>query len=80
MRLALKHRVENAHEDAVWTARWTPADSLITGSVDETVKVWVPADATDSIHTYTGEKYQFIERACHRAQHKAGCCVPLPSC
>ena len=56
MRLTLKERIENCHEDAVWTATWTPADTLITGSVDETVKVWAPAEGNESQHTYTGTK------------------------
>lgn len=54
MRLTPKERIENSHEDAIWTASWTPADTLITGSVDETVKVWAPGDGNESLHTYTG--------------------------
>jgi WD repeat-containing protein 61 len=54
MRLTLKERVENCHEDAIWTASWTPAETLISGSVDETVKIWAPGDSVESQHTYTG--------------------------
>jgi len=31
--------VENAHEDSIWTTCWLD-DSIVTGSVDETVRVW----------------------------------------
>ena len=55
MRLTSKERIENCHEDAVWTATWTPADTLISGSVDETVKVWSPGEGNESLHTYTGD-------------------------
>eukprot|EP00897_Mesotaenium_endlicherianum_P005574 jgi/Mesen1/5044/ME000025S04446 len=45
MRLAQLKQVQDAHEDGVWAAAWAPAtDSrpalLLTGSVDETVKLW----------------------------------------
>ena len=41
MRLNLLHKLENAHEDSVWTAAWAPgSDTLVTGSVDESVKLW----------------------------------------
>jgi len=55
MRLTLKERVEDCHEDAIWTASWTPADTLISGSVDETVKIWAPGDSVESQHTFTGK-------------------------
>ena len=55
MRLTSKERIENSHEDGIWTSTWTPANTLITGSVDETVKVWSPSEGNDSLHTYTGK-------------------------
>ena len=54
MRLTLKDKNDKAHEDAVWCATWTPSQGLITGSVDESVRVWQPADISESLHTYTG--------------------------
>ncbi len=33
-------RVENAHEDEIWSVGWSSAGKIITGSVDETVKAW----------------------------------------
>ena len=70
MRLTLKERIENCHEDAVWTATWTPADTLISGSVDETVKVWAPAESNESQHTYTGRGLIDCEE--YRKYTKAG--------
>ena len=47
MRLTRTLKVDDAHEDAVWCCAWAPSKSggndtseLVTGSVDETVKVW----------------------------------------
>ena len=35
------HKADNAHTDSIWSAVWAGAeDKLVTGSVDETVKVW----------------------------------------
>eukprot|EP00882_Tetradesmus_deserticola_P027459 GHRQ01030403.1.p1 GENE.GHRQ01030403.1~~GHRQ01030403.1.p1 ORF type:complete len:221 (-),score=16.35 GHRQ01030403.1:100-762(-) len=48
---------EGAHEEGLWAVAWLPGHSqLITGSVDETVKLWSAAD--DDLkcsHTYTGQ-------------------------
>jgi WD40 repeat protein len=41
MRLSLLHKLEDAHDDSVWTVSWTPSSNIIvTGSVDESVKLW----------------------------------------
>lgn len=46
MKLTLLGKQENAHEDGVWSAAWaptsadTPGGIVVTGSVDETVKLW----------------------------------------
>ncbi len=52
MRLTRTLKVDDAHEDAVWCCAWAPSkdgggssgssstSELVTGSVDETVKVW----------------------------------------
>jgi len=38
---------ENAHEDSIWCATWTAVTNLlVTGSIDESVKVWNPNDLT----------------------------------
>lgn len=33
-------RHDTCHEDGVWSVKWTRAGKLVSGSVDETVKVW----------------------------------------
>ncbi|XWS70050.1 hypothetical protein CRYUN_Cryun03dG0015900 [Craigia yunnanensis] len=47
MKLAGLKSVENAHDESVWTATWVAATDtrlalLLTGSLDETVKLWRP--------------------------------------
>ncbi|KAF8059673.1 VIP3 [Scenedesmus sp. PABB004] len=46
-----------AHEEGVWAVAWLPgAHSLLTGSVDESVKLWSAADDKLACgHTYTGQ-------------------------
>ncbi|KAG9322985.1 hypothetical protein KVV02_007415 [Mortierella alpina] len=31
---------DNAHEDGIWCAAWSAKNALVTGSLDNTVKVW----------------------------------------
>ncbi|KAF6164762.1 hypothetical protein GIB67_041014 [Kingdonia uniflora] len=45
MKLAGLKSIENAHEDSIWAAAWVPATDarpplLLTGSLDESVKLW----------------------------------------
>ena len=45
MKLAGLKSVDNAHDDSVWAVAWVPATSsrsplLLTGSLDETVRLW----------------------------------------
>jgi WD repeat-containing protein 61 len=45
MKLAGIKSVDNAHDDSVWAVTWAPATAtrpplLLTGSLDETVRVW----------------------------------------
>ena len=66
MRLTRTLKLDDAHEDAVWCCAWVPGTrTLVTGSVDESVKVWdvasapapdAPASAAplEPTHTYTG--------------------------
>ncbi|KAJ9688063.1 hypothetical protein PVL29_014020 [Vitis rotundifolia] len=47
MKLAGLKSIENAHDESVWAAAWVPATEsrpalLLTGSLDETVKLWKP--------------------------------------
>ena len=58
-RLAVK---KDAHEDGVWSLAWTPGAggdaTLLSGSVDETVKAWrvdgESADGLAAVEEYTG--------------------------
>lgn len=56
MRLSLLHRLENAHDDSVWAAAWAPGSNvLVTGSVDESVKLWAEsADGLEQRHHVVG--------------------------
>ena len=61
MRLSLLHRLENAHEDSVWAAAWAPtSNTLVTGSVDESVKLWQEsADGLEQKH-HVVSRYQAL--------------------
>ena len=37
-----------SHDDSIWAATWPTEDKVITGSIDETVKVWKPATEKNS--------------------------------
>ncbi|XP_059634794.1 WD repeat-containing protein VIP3 [Cornus florida] len=59
MKLTWLKTVENAHDDSLWAATWVPATAdrpplLLTGSLDETVKLWSPdelkCEATNGGH------------------------------
>ena len=56
VRLDLLHRKSDAHEEGVWSSAWVPGRNLLlTGSVDESVKVWEDAsDQIKMVHTYQG--------------------------
>lgn len=67
-RLHLLQKIEDAHEDSLWTVSWNGRDSsagatgdgghgqLLTGSVDEQVKVWKEKgeEEVEHAHTLTG--------------------------
>jgi WD40 repeat protein len=48
---------ENGHEEGLWAVAWLPGHTqLLTGSVDETAKLWsAEDDALKCTHTYTGQ-------------------------
>jgi len=51
MRLSLLQKLENSHDDSLWTVTWAPnSNILITGSVDESVKLWQEGTDTLSRH------------------------------
>ncbi|CAA6668932.1 unnamed protein product [Spirodela intermedia] len=53
MKLSGLKSVENAHDDSIWACAWVPATEnrpalLLTGSLDETVRLWRP----DALETF----------------------------
>ncbi|CAL5398544.1 unnamed protein product [Camellia sinensis] len=69
MKLAGLKSVDNAHDDSVWTATWVPATDerpalLLTGSLDETVRVWSPDELTN-VATNTGHCLGVVSVAAH---------------
>ncbi|KAG9135590.1 hypothetical protein Leryth_002332 [Lithospermum erythrorhizon] len=57
MKISSLNTIESAHDDSIWTATWVPSDAgppyLLTGSLDECVRIWNP-DTLENIHTNSG--------------------------
>lgn len=75
MKLAGLKSIENAHDESVWTATWVPATEsrsalLLTGSLDETVKLWKPDDLILH-HTNSGHCLGVVSVAAHPSGHFA---------
>ncbi|XP_057968774.1 WD repeat-containing protein VIP3 [Malania oleifera] len=71
MKLAGLKSVENAHDDSVWAAAWVPATEaraarLLTGSLDETVRLW-KSDELVLERTNTGHCLGVVSLAAHPA-------------
>ncbi|XP_031255712.1 WD repeat-containing protein VIP3 [Pistacia vera] len=69
MKLAGLKSVENAHDESVWAATWVPATEtrpalLLTGSLDESVKLWRP-DELELERTNTGHCLGVVSVAAH---------------
>ncbi|KAJ6746492.1 WD REPEAT-CONTAINING PROTEIN 61 [Salix koriyanagi] len=69
MKLAGLKSVENAHDESVWAATWIPATEtrpalLMTGSLDETVKLW-KSDELTLERTNTGHCLGVVSVAAH---------------
>ncbi|KAJ4708829.1 WD repeat-containing protein, partial [Melia azedarach] len=69
MKLAGLKSVENAHDESVWSVTWVPATEsrpalLLTGSLDETVKLWRP-DELELERTNTGHCLGVVSVAAH---------------
>jgi WD repeat-containing protein 61 len=74
MRLSLLHAVPEAHKDGVWSAAWASTheggvQQLVTGSVDEEVRVWQETAAgeggasVEAAHTFTGHSLGVVSVA-----------------
>lgn len=71
MKINSLKNLANAHADGVWAVAWAPATQsrgalLITGSVDETVKLW-KGDELEPERTNTGHALGVVAVAAHPA-------------
>ncbi|KAL4563795.1 hypothetical protein LXL04_027841 [Taraxacum kok-saghyz] len=69
MKLAWLRSLETSHQDCVWACTWVPATDkspglLLTGSLDETVKLWNPEDLS-LVRTNTGHCLGVVSVAAH---------------
>ena len=71
MKLTKQHDVL-AHDEGVWSVAWVPGtSSVLTGSVDETVKRWDVGEAgVSEVYKHEGQMLGVISLACH-GQHAA---------
>jgi WD repeat-containing protein 61 len=61
-----------AHEDSVWCLGWAgPTNRLVTGSVDESVKVWNPDDMGAPLHTFDSNELAVVGLALDGAGERA---------
>lgn len=69
MKLASLKTVSNAHHDSIWAVAWAPATEargalLVSGSLDESVKVW-RGDELEQEGVHTGHSLGVIAVAAH---------------
>lgn len=72
MKLAGLKTVENAHDESIWAAAWVPATDerpalLMTGSLDETVRLWLPDELAPAGPPSRGHALGVISVAAHPA-------------
>ncbi|XP_020090345.1 WD repeat-containing protein VIP3-like [Ananas comosus] len=70
MKLAGLRSVENAHDKSIWAATWVPAtDShpalLLTGPLDETVRLWRPDELAAAAPPSHGHVLGVVAAAAH---------------
>ncbi|XP_072976112.1 WD repeat-containing protein VIP3 [Typha angustifolia] len=70
MKLAGIKSVENAHDESIWAAAWVPAtDSrpalFLTGSLDETVRLWRPDELVAASPPSRGHSLGVVAVAAH---------------
>jgi WD repeat-containing protein 61 len=65
-RITPVHRTE-VHDEGVWSTVWVPGSGrLLTGSVDECVKVWEDGgEALQFVHTYQGHSLGVVSVVAH---------------
>lgn len=57
------HGKEHAHQDGIWSVVWTTNNKIISGSVDETVKVWDTALNSDQGKSFEGHRLGVVSVA-----------------
>lgn len=72
MKLAGLKTVENAHNESIWAVSWIPAygdrpSLLMTGSLDETVRLWQPDDLSPVAPPSSGHSMGVVSVATHPA-------------
>lgn len=74
MKLAGLKSVDGAHEESIWAAAWVPAADhrpaalLLTGALDETVRLWAPDDlASAAASPARGHALGVVSLAAHPA-------------
>jgi len=58
-------RVEGAHDDSIWAISWAKSNVIVTGSLDETVKVWDPADMKTPKHKFGSHELAIVSVDCN---------------
>ena len=85
MRLTLGSKTPGAHDDALWAVVWNQMNgSVLTGSVDETVKCWQQDSADrgvlDHQQTWTGAAAVDVKLCCASACACVRACVLVRTC
>lgn len=70
MKLAGLKSVENAHDESIWAAAWIPATNerpalLLTGSLDETLRLWRPDELVRVGAPFKGHSLGVVAVAAH---------------
>lgn len=75
MRASTLHKLPGAHAEGIWCAAWIPGTSqLLTGSVDEQVKLWdVSSDPPATQHTFAGYSLGAVSLSVDASGQLAAC-------
>jgi WD repeat-containing protein 61 len=60
----LQKKVDHAHEDSIWAVSWAKSNVIVTGSIDETVKVWDPNDLSKPKHIFGSHELAIVSVDC----------------
>lgn len=57
-----EHLIEQrAHDTSIWSTAWCPNNQFLTGSLDESVKLWTEDNSSiKKVHTFIGTTTQSI--------------------